>query len=233
MKLPILICFALAAPVLAGTEAKQVIIPSEPAAEPWSWFAGGSVGYLNDFDEEMYHLHAGADTSWSVAGWDVALFGEVGYTEKEENFSRRATFSNFPETSSFDLDSMAAALQALADDGAGDTGFDLNVMPLTFNVKFERQLTGNLGAYVGAGLGVADVDLSINAGEAGRYSDADWVFVFQAFAGLVYNVNPSFEIYGGARWISFDEAELSDGGESGTLDLGDDCLIELGARYNF
>jgi opacity protein-like surface antigen len=232
MKLPILICFALAAPVLAGTEAKQVIIPSEPA-QPWNWFAGGSVGYLNDFDEEMYHLHAGADTPWSVAGWNVALFGEVGYTEKEENFRGTET-SVIPQANyNVDLDSMADALQALADSGAGDTGFDLNVMPLTFNVKFERQLTGNLGAYVGAGLGVADVDLSINAGEAGRYSDADWVFVFQAFAGLVYNVNPSFEIYGGARWISFDEAELSDGGESGTLDLGDDCLIELGARYNF
>ena len=238
MKLPLLFTLALAAPLFAGTEvtsSKQVIQPAEQPAL-WSWFAGGSIGYLNDFDEEMYHLHAGVDTSWSVAGWNVALFGEVGYTEKEESyFSPQSSPSQLtsPDTSSFDVDSMGAALQAVANGTLSATGFELDVIPLTFNVKFERPLTGNLNAYFGAGLGLARVDLDLNVGLLGQYSDNDWVFAAQAFAGLNYNVNANVEIYGGLRWLTFDEAELSDGGESATLDLGDDFLFELGARYNF
>jgi|GEM_PF-711514 len=236
MKLPLLFTLALAAPLFAGTQvtsSKQVIHPEPQQPAVWSWFAGASVGYLNDFEEEMYHLHAGVDTPWSVAGWNVALFGEVGYTEKEESYDRNATFAPAPTTNNFDVDSMASALQGLADATGAPTGFDLNVIPVTFNVKFERPLTGNLNAYLGAGLGLARVDLDINAGQFGNYSDNDWVFVAQAFAGLNYNVNANVEIYGGVRWLTFDEAELSYGGESANLDLGDDFLFEIGARYNF
>jgi hypothetical protein len=79
---------------------------------------------------------------------------------------------------------------------------------------------------------MALVDLSFNI-EDDDFSDDDWVFTGQLFTGVNYNFNPDFEVYGGARWIYYDDASLSDEGLSGDLELEDDFLFELGARFNF
>jgi opacity protein-like surface antigen len=114
----------------------------------------------------------------------------------------------------------------------GSSSFDLRIIPLTANIKFEREIAERFGVYFGAGLGMANVDLDVGVGPF-SYSDDDWVFVAQAFAGAVYNVTDAFEVYGGARYIYFSDASLSDKGVGGDLEIGDDFLLELGARYNF
>jgi opacity protein-like surface antigen len=204
MKKTLAIALLAATPVFAGTSAKSPV--PAPAPEPclFTWFVGGSVGYLTEFEEAMYTLHIGTDTCWNVAGWDVALFAEIGYTEKD--------------TRGFDPTLTAPTL----------TDVDIEIIPITANIKFERALSGNLGAYFGAGLGFSRVDFSVSSG-----SDSDWVFTAQVFAGLVYNVNQNFEVFGGARWIYFDDADLTIGGASGTLEMDDDFLLEVGVRYNF
>ena len=236
MKTILLLPFVLALPVFAGTSAKEVVAPA-PAPNPclFTWFAGGSVGYLTEFEEVMYTGHIGTDTCWNIGGWNVALFAEIGYTERDESYSyaRQSTPPVEPHFhDSFTVDELEDYLDATSYFGQTNTSYDLDIMPITFNVKLERQLTGNLNAYFGGGVGVAGVDLSIDAG-FDHASDDDWVFVGQVFAGLTYNVNQNFEIFGGARWIYFEDADLSDGGFKGTLELEDDFFFELGARFNF
>lgn len=217
MKLSILFAIALSAPAFAGISSKHAIVPA-PApvpAEPslWSWFAGASAGYLLDFEEPMYHLHLGVDTPWTVGGFNVALFAEVGYTEKDESerFSYQDPFSTAPLVITETLD------------------FDIEIIPLTFNIKLERPLTNNLNFYVGAGVGAAFIDMGISSSLGGSASDDDTVFAAQIFAGLSYNVSASFEICGGARWIYLEDADYDGIG----VDLGDDFLIEAGLRFNF
>lgn len=236
MKTILLLPFVLALPVFAGTSAKEVVAPA-PASNPclFTWFAGGSVGYLTELEEVMYTGHIGTDTCWNIGGWNVAMFAEIGYTEKDESYTYQRSTASAPKSvaslhDSFDLNELEDYLASQS--FFGTSGYDLEVMPITFNVKLERQLTGNLNAYFGGGIGLANVDLSIHAGN-NHASDDDWVFVGQVFAGLSYNVNQNFEIFGGARWIYFDDADLSDNGFSGTLELDDDFLFELGARFNF
>jgi opacity protein-like surface antigen len=240
MKTIALLPFLLALPAFAGPSAKEVIAPVQaPAPCLFTWFAGGSVGYLTEFEEAMYNLHIGTDTCWNVGGWNVALFAEVGYTEKDEDWSGSRQVSTFGAIliptldDTFDLDDADDYLSALADSSGLDTGYEIDILPITLNAKFERPLSGNLNAYFGGGLGVALVDVDVDAGPFGDLSDDDWVFTAQIFAGLNYNINPAVEIYGGVRWIYFDDADLSDGGASGTLELDDDFLFEIGGRYNF
>lgn len=232
---------SLSLPVLAGTT--EYVAPAA-APEPclFTWFAGGSVGYLTELEEPMYHLHLGTDTCWNLGGWGVALFAEIGYAEKDDSWTGRQQKPNGtigaeealrparPERpSSFDLDDLESGLPMIAAMGGGNTSYDLDIMPITLNVKLERPLTGNLNVYVGGGLGVAAVDLSVNAGELDNFSDDDWVFVGQLFAGLNYNFNEAFEVYGGARWIYYDDADIS----QYTFEMDDDFLFEIGARFNF
>lgn len=205
-----------------------------------SWFAGGSVGYLTELEEPMYNLHAGVTNScWNLAGWNMSLFAEVGYTQNDEDYRGREVILDNGKNkvmryrNSFSVDEMGQALQAAADYTGYRTSYDLDIIPITANVKFERAITGNLNAYFGGGLGMARVGLDLNVGSFGNYSDSDWVFYSQVFGGLGYNVTPNIEVYGGARWIYMSDADLGDGGYNATLELGSDCLLELGARFKF
>jgi len=200
-----------------------------------TWFAGASVGYLTELEEPMYNLHIGASNScWTMGGWNVSLFGEVGYTEKSHDYAGSRGNNNYgpQERSSYTVSQMEDTLKAAANYYGYNTSYDLQVMPITLNVKFERQLTGNLNAYFGAGLGAAWVDLDLAAAGT-KLSDSTWVFTSQVFGGLDYSVTPNFDIYGGARWLYYSDASLSDLGYSSKLKLGNDCLLELGLRYKF
>ena len=240
MKPILLLPFVLALPVFAGTSAKQVIAP--PPANPclMSWFAGASVGYLTELEEPMYNIHVGVtDSCWMIGGWNVGVFAEVGYTTKDEDYRPRDRDVGPPPVNigknnsiSLDVDEMGQVLQYAADYFNVRTSYDLDIIPITLNVKFERALSGNLNAYIGGGLGVACVNLDLSGGGLSA-SDTDWVFVGQIFAGLSYSVSPAFEVYGGARWIYMSDADFSARGGSATLELGSDCLLELGARYTF
>ncbi len=236
MKTIPLFLLSLALPAFAGTSAKEVVPPPAPNPCLFTWFAGGSVGYLTELEEPMYNLHVGTDTCWNLGGWDVALFAEIGYTQKDEDwnsdYDRQFEPAIGPSNLSGDLGDLEDALEDIANYTPYDTGYDLDIMPITLNVKLERQLTGNLNAYFGAGLGMALVDLSVDLYDE-NLSDDDWVFTGQVFAGMNYNFSENFEVYGGARWIYFDDADLSDEGMGGTLELDDDFLLELGARFNF
>lgn len=240
MKKILFLSLALAIPAFGGTTSKEVIAPA-PAPEPclFTWFVGGSVGYLTELEEPMYNLHVGTDTCWNIGGWNVAMFAEIGYTEKDEDWghTRRDQYERggapkIGSSDSFTLDELEDALSSSYLRRGGSTSYDLKIMPITFNFKLERPLTGNLNAYFGGGLGMARVDLDIDYGY-GDFSDDDWVFTGQVFAGLNYNVTSNFEVYGGVRWIYYDDADLSDHGDSGTLEMDDDWLLELGMRYNF
>lgn len=111
-----------------------------------------------------------------------------------------------------------------------NTTVETDALPVTFGLKFERPLSGNLSAYVGGNLGAAFLDMTATRNATGNsISENSAVFTASVFAGLVYNVSPSFEIFGGARWIYFDDTDI--GGWK--VDLGDDVLLEGGLRFNF
>ena len=172
----------------------------------------------------MYNVHVGVTNScWMIAGWNASLFLEVGYTNTE--FSQSA---NIPHIGGGPTHTDTLTMED-----------DVTIVPITFNAKLERVLTGNLKAYFGAGLGVAWVDDDrsrtlvhhsnpITSSHTG-VSDSDWVFTAQVFAGLSYAVTPNFEIYGGGRWIYLADPNLFGVDQS----VDDDWLLELGARFKF
>ncbi|BCU77272.1 hypothetical protein llg_19870 [Luteolibacter sp. LG18] len=211
------LALALTGSAWAGTSSKA---PIPPPQEPdlWHWFIGGSAGYLVDFEEPLYTGHIGVDTPWKVGGWDVALYLEAGYTDKDQT------------TSVIDPNVVVAVVRT-------PLTAELEVIPLTFNVKLERQLTGNLNAYFGGGIGVAFTDFSARAAFSPgpvpsiNVSQDDTVFAAQLFAGLIYNFTPNFEVYGGARWIYIDSGNNIPSGLD--VDFDSDFDFELGARFTF
>ncbi len=211
MKTTLLFLLGLGSFAFAGTPSKQVI-ETPPPAEPsiWTWFAGASAGYLIDeYETEIYSLHVGVDTPWRAGPFDIALFLEASYFEPDGNLEVYDDYQRLPVRVELDA--------------------ELEVIPVTFNVKFEHSFGNGLGVYFGAGAGVAFVDLSITGdslfGPDFDYSDNDVVFAAQAFTGLVYNFNEHAEVYTQVKWLYLDDTE--------NYPLDDDFAAELGFRWNF
>ena len=161
----------------------------------------------------MYNAHFGVTNScWKVGPGTISLFAEVGYADKDWSWSETLAFNDeevrFKET------------------------LDLTVVPITANIKFDFPIANNLNFYIGAGVGVAWVDLEVTR-EIGdfddSFSDSDWVFTAQIFAGLSYSVTTNVDIYGGARWIYYADPTLF----GDDMPVDDDWLFELGVRFKF
>ena len=206
---------ALAATAQAGEEAsaKQVIAPIAALCD-WSWFAGGSVGVIDgdDWDEDIYTLHIGKERKCAGDKCSQAIYLEVGFTEsdfvEEETSGSEVSFTTTTST-------------------------EVEIIPITLNYKYECDLSDKLNWYAGAGAGIALVDVDIETSVSGdnggptSESDDDTAFYGHIFAGLVYNVSDTIEVFGGARYIFMDDVL---GGESL---LDEEVHYELGARYNF
>ncbi len=201
MKNTLILSLLLAVPAFAGTS--EVVTQSSPPPmtedNTWDWFIGGTGGYLMDYEEDMYTFQVGANSPWVMSGWSVALYAEAGWTESHDAFDGISPSGSSP---------------------------DVDLVPITFNVKFEHLITGGLSAYLGGGVGSTYVDADVNTVGGSRHVD-DWIFTAQVFAGLAYHVNDMVELFGGARWIYFDDLNYRG------VSLDDDFLFEGGLRLHF
>ncbi len=182
---------------------KKIIAPPERSCE-WSWIAGASIGELNDFDEAMYTLHAGKERTCPGSNHTDAFYLEVGLTSTDESMLIRG------------LDN--------------PINYDIDIIPITLNYKREYSLTSNLNYYLGAGAGVAITDIKLSSASGSNSAD-ETSFYGHIFAGIVYDLNERFEIFGGARYIFMDGQFPSLG--SVETDLDGDVLFEIGARLSF
>ncbi len=158
---------------------------------------------VDDFEFDMYTLHVGRDLGMQVLGCDLAAYLEVGFL----NGDARASFASFRGDTSFATDSM-----------------DINIIPVTLNFKLERPFYGPISGYITGGVGYAFSDV-----ELGSESDSGGGFYAQASIGLIYNINASWEIFGGARWVHLSSLDFGDN----DMELDDNVAYEIGARYNF
>ena len=209
---------ALAATAQAGEEAsaKQVIAPV-PAGQAYvmvmvCWWICRLCLDGDDWDEDIYTLHIGKERKCAGDKCSQAIYLEVGFTEsdfvEEETSGSEVSFTTTTST-------------------------EVEIIPITLNYKYECELSDKLNWYAGAGAGIALVDVDIETSVSGdnggptSESDDDTAFYGHIFAGLVYNVSDTIEVFGGARYIFMDDVL---GGESL---LDEEVHYELGARYNF
>jgi len=235
MKKVIVLSLALALPTFGGSSSKAVIEAApEPAPTLWQWFAGGSFGQfsidgsssfdgtgfipgatagsfrteISDVDLDMYSLHLGRPIK-SAAGFDLAAYFEVAWLT-----------GDFTATGIFNFAANNVDLVLFREN------FDLDIVPVTLNLKAERNLYGPVGAYLSGGLGYAWTSISgVGDDENGGG------FYAQAAAGLVWNVNSSVDIYGGARWVYLSDLEFGD--DDFGFGLDNQLGWEIGLRYKF
>lgn len=232
----------MTATAMAGPTQEVVSAPA-PTATLGGWFVGGTYGQINDADNlissigglvgliggygapggplpdledievgdldfDLYTLHVGRQLNDQFLGCDSSVYLELAYLDG------------------------GLSISGYSDDLNDDisVGIDLDIIPITLNLKLERQLFGNLNAYASGGIGFAFTDASIS-GMGQNMSSDDIEFYSQISFGLSYNITDNWEIFGGMRWMHLSNLDF---GTQIPLELVDDQFAwEIGARYNF
>jgi opacity protein-like surface antigen len=214
---------SITATAFAG-EPAPVQPASAPAAAPTlgGWFVGATYGMLetdsniedvasdlgyngsiDDFEFDMYTLHVGQDLGTQFLGCDLAAYFEVGYINGD------ATGTLFGSTPLLDI----------------NADIDIEIVPITINLKAERMFFAGIKGYITAGIGYAFTSTDVQ----GLGSEDDGGFYAQATMGLAYDINEQWEIYGGARWLYLSDLDLG----YGDAELDDNVGYEIGLRYSF
>ena len=170
----------------------------------------GNIGdhyEVSDFEFDMYTLHIGRDLGKQVLGCDLAAYLEVGFLDGNAN-------TNFVNTGG----SITPINISIS------TSTDIDIIPITMNLKLERPFYGPISGYITGGVGYAFTDIELDS-----ESDSGGGFYAQASIGLIYNINASWEIFGGARYVHLSSLDFGDNG----IELDDNIAYEIGARYNF
>lgn len=191
--------------------------------------AAESKGVYLDFRAgAMYLQDADNDASGSVLetsydpGYAIALAGgyDFGDFRLEGEISSRSA----------DVDEVEFTGLGVTVDGAGDA-FAVAGM---FNAYYDFDLGSPWTPYVGGGIGAAVVGFN-NWRVAGLdlSDDDDLVFAFQGAAGLGYEFNDNFTLYGGYRFFGTTEPSLQN--EAGNAFDSEfySHSVELGIRYTF
>jgi hypothetical protein len=219
MKLVTLIPFSLMP--FAALAGEPPATPIQPTPTSGDWFVGGTFGMLQtdsnaaqvadgepynlveptveEFEFDMYTLHFGRDLKQKFIGCDLAAYAELGYITGD------ATLKDF---------------------GNAITSLDIDIIPITFNLKAEREFYAGIKGYLSAGIGYAFTDYSDNySGDDGTDSG----FYAQAQMGLAYDIDTNWEIYGGARWLYLENLDFGNNG----VELENNVGYEIGLRYHF
>lgn len=230
-----LLALGLSASSTFAGSVQEVATTCDPAPTLGAWFVGGTYGRMDDADNvvadtygstivsptgfidvydldlESYNLHVGRDLGLKFLGCDLAAYLEVGITDGDARVRGRNA----------DTDPITTL------------NYDFEIIPVTANLKFERNLFGKLNAYLSAGAGVAFTKITFKSNDtftSDSDQEDDTEFYMQASAGLLYNITDQWEVYGGARWSNLPDLEFGVGSDEV---IDDSIFYEIGVRYNF
>ncbi|MDX2027009.1 MAG: outer membrane beta-barrel protein [Alphaproteobacteria bacterium] len=201
--------------VLAGA----LIAPLAAHADPVpGWYAGLGVSGNQTLDGNT-HFSGSQNVAEYDLGWGVV--GSGGYAFKN-GFRLEGEISHRQA----DIDKMTG--------GTGGTG-TLNTTDVMGNVLYDFRTGTLLTPYVGAGLGLAlaDADNAGTLSNGSNMNDTQYVFIWQAIAGVAAQISRSWAITTDYRYINttYPRFALTGGGNATTENASHN--IVLGVRYSF
>ena len=181
----------------------------------------GGLYYASSEDISVKSTEDFVTSAEGNVGFNIAAGYQLSYFRLEGEFS---TLSRDVGGVSSDLISAAGSL-------------DRN--SVFANILFEFPATPFIEPYVGAGVGLSQLDFSMQSGitvggQEFEFSGAqdDTVLSFQLMAGLRFSLRDNFSIYAGYRYFSTESIAISETGYSVDADNATG-LVELGVGFGF
>jgi opacity protein-like surface antigen len=118
----------------------------------------------------------------------------------------------------------------VVDDGQGD----ITNTSLFANLYYDFNIGGGLEPYVGAGIGIAKVDVDYSPSGVGIINGDDTAFVWQLKGGVTWKIDPSWEAYGEYAYRQTDDVSFDNQLFPGSLNIENtQSVISAGVRFRF
>ena len=196
------------------------------AEERWPrWYLGLSAGVAMVEESDLSGAING-DVDYDTG---AHLSGAIGYMP----FFNQAYLDNI--RTEVELGWRQAGLDGFTNGGApGATNDKLSIVSTMGNILYDFDNDSRWTPYVGAGAGVANIELSKNSG-LGNTDDEDTVFAYQFLAGLTYSPTsiPLTEWGLGYRYFGANSPEFPTAGAALDFDDISSHSIEANARFRF
>ena len=125
---------------------------------------------------------------------------------------------------------LGASVAAIVADGRGD----ISSTSIFANLYYDFNRSGVWQPYVGAGIGISDVNVKYNPSGVNVIDDGETKFAYQVKAGLAWMMTEQWEVYGEYAYRATDDIETDNDLFPGTLDIeNQQNLLSIGARYRF
>jgi len=210
--------------LLLGAAASVALAAAANAATYNGWYVGleGGANWIEDADW-IFDVGAPATTSFDT-GW--AALGTVGYQWRSWRLELELGYrANELDTFQFPPGPSFAA------------NGEFNEYTAMLNVLYDFGLTERLGLFVGAGAGGDFIEYEDNnSGHGVVIHDDDWVFAWQAIAGLNYHLTGRTDLFVAYRYFNADDPFFSTVAAGGHSDSYDEIVkhtATIGLRYHF
>lgn len=125
---------------------------------------------------------------------------------------------------------LGASVAAVVADGQGD----ISNTGVFINGYYDFNPDGAIQPYLGAGIGLASVDVSYQPSGISVIDDSDTKLAYQVKAGATWRVNEQWEVFGEYAYRATEDLEFDNQLFPGTLDIENtQNVFSVGARFRF
>ncbi len=208
----------------------MVLFSTTSAMADSGWYAGINTGLNFQYDQESTGPGRVVELDFDTGG----LFGgQLGYKFRGTRMGR---FRAEAELSYRKNDVDEIVFNGIDRIGSGEEEVLTGLMNLFYDINAHSK---RFIPFVGAGIGLANIDADIAYSPGAFIDDDDTTFAYQFMAGAEYKLTKEFSLIGDARYFALDDPVLTRFGgpaPAAFVDLDseyDSFSTTLGLRYNF
>lgn len=125
---------------------------------------------------------------------------------------------------------LGASVGQVVADGRGD----ISNLGVFANVYYDFSGMGAITPYVGAGLGVSNVEVTYRPSDIGIIDDSETKFAYQIKAGAAYALTEQFDVFAEAAYRATDDVTFDNQLFPGDLSIENrQTTLSFGARYRY
>lgn len=185
------------------------------------WYVGADGGVSLIHDEDI----SGKDTNGST--WTDKSGSETGYAVQ-----MHGGYDFGGPRAEVELGYRGSSLKSLAEVDGKVSG-ETTSLSLMANGIYQFLPQSKWHPFVGAGVGMARVGADWKVDGEDALSDTDWVFAYQGFAGVVYDIDKNWGVNAQYRYFATQDAKFTDtDGQAVEFGFGSHAIL-VGLTYNF
>jgi opacity protein-like surface antigen len=194
--------------------------------------AGTSVGWTTEFDAGMaFSLEAGKRYS---SGFRSGIELSFGSSDVDSHAGVSAGGTVIDGVDAAVLTGSSTQLGVTVGEVVAVGRGDVSTMTLMANAYYDFNREGKVSPYLGAGIGVSDVDVTFNPSDVGIIDDGETAFAYQLKAGATVRFGDAWEGFAEYAYRSTGDIETDADLIPVTLEVENtQGLVSVGARYRF